>query len=298
MNAVMHSEPRFMYHVFHPLCAACVELFCLQKNEDGGGQHMGNINNTLRGLCIPGIVFLVWVTGSFFSFWNTYIIPPPQEVAGAFFHSLLDGTLLKHLLVSIYRVFAGFSAAFLLAFPLGVLLAMNKGWNVYLHITLECLRHIPPLATIPILILWFGIGELPKLLIVIMATFFPIFFNTLHGVGSCDPKWVEVGQSFGMSRREIFRHVVMPAALPSVLVGMRLGLGYSWRALVGAELIAASSGIGYMILDAEQLSRPDIVIIGILTIGVMGTLIDWSFFGLTRKCIPWKEGDETNYGRG
>lgn len=259
---------------------------------------MSNKNNGLKGLYIPGIVLLFWVIGSWFSLWNTYIIPPPSEVAGAFFQSITDGTLSKHLLVSFYRVFAGFLAALLLAFPLGVLLGMNKHWNVYLHTTLEWLRHIPPLATIPILILWFGIGELPKLLIVVMATFFPIFFNTLHGVSSCDIKWVEVGQSFGMNRREIFRYVVMPAALPSVLVGMRLGLGYSWRALVGAELIAASSGIGYMILDAEQLSRPDIVIIGILTIGVMGTLIDWGFFGLTRKCIPWKEGDETNYGRG
>jgi sulfonate transport system permease protein len=205
--------------------------------------------------------------------------------------------LARHMLVSFYRVFAGFSAALLLAFPIAILLGMNKHWNPYFHITLECVRHIPPLATIPILILWFGIGELPKLLIVIMATFFPIFFNTLHGVASCDIKWVEVGKSFGMNRSEIFRYVVLPAALPAVLVGMRLGLGYSWRALVGAELIAASSGIGYMILDAEQLSRPDIVIIGILTIGVMGTLIDWCFFRLARKFVPWKAGEETDYGR-
>jgi len=205
--------------------------------------------------------------------------------------------LAKHLIVSIYRVFAGFGFALLLAFPLAVLLGMNKEWNPYVHTILECLRHIPPLATIPILILWFGIGELPKLLIVIMATFFPIFFNTLHGVGSCDIKWVEVGKSFGMNRREIFRYVVLPASLPSILVGMRLGLGYSWRALVGAELIAASSGIGYMILDAEQLSRPDLVIIGILTIGIMGTLIDWGFFMLANKLVPWKEGEETDYGR-
>jgi len=259
---------------------------------------MNNYNDTLKGLYIPSAVFVCWAVGSSFGLWNSYIIPPPAEVAAAFFQYVGDGTLARHMLVSFYRVFAGFSAALLLAFPTAILLGMNKHWNPYLHTSLECVRHIPPLATIPILILWFGIGELPKLLIVIMATFFPIFFNTLHGVGSCDIKWVEVGKSFGMTRREIFRYVVLPAALPSVLVGMRLGLGYSWRALVGAELIAASSGIGYMILDAEQLSRPDIVIIGILTIGVMGTLIDWSFFRLARKFVPWKEGEETDYGRG
>jgi sulfonate transport system permease protein len=131
-----------------------------------------------------------------------------------------------------------------------------------------------------------------------MATFFPIFFNTLHGVASCDNKLLEVARSFGMSRGQTFRQVVLPASLPAVLVGMRLGLGYSWRALVGAELIAASSGIGYMILDAEQLSRPDLVIIGILTIGIMGTLIDLVFFALTQKLIPWKVGEDANYGRG
>ncbi len=254
--------------------------------------------DSIKGLYIPLGLFLFWIAGSYFQWWNPYIIPPPSEVGTAFFQALVDGTLAKHLLVSFYRVFAGFGSALLLAFPLAVLLGMNTHWNPYVNTSLECLRHIPPLATIPILILWFGIGELPKLLIVIMATFFPIFFNTLHGVGRCDIKWVEVGKSFGMNRRKILRYVVLPASLPSILVGMRLGLGYSWRALVGAELIAASSGIGYMILDAEQLSRPDVVIIGILTIGIMGTLIDWGFFHLARKLVPWKEGEETDYGRG
>lgn len=259
---------------------------------------MNDMAKSLKGFYIPAAICLVWVVGSHFSLWNSYIIPPPADVASAFLQLSSDGTLTKHLLISVYRVFVGFCVAFCLAFPLAVLLGMFKRLPIYFDISLEALRHIPPLATIPMLILWFGIGELPKLLIVVMATFFPIFFNTLHGIASCDIKLVEVARSFGMNRREIFRHVVLPASLPSVMVGMRLGLGYSWRALVGAELIAASSGIGYMILDAEQLSRPDLVIIGILTIGVMGTLIDLVFFALTRKLIPWKVGESTDYGRG
>ena len=254
--------------------------------------------DALKGFYIPAAVFALWVAGSQFSLWNSYIIPPPGEVAAAFWQITSDGSLARHLFVSFNRVFIGFLAALCLAFPLAVLLGMFKPLSAYFDITLEALRHIPPLATIPILILWFGIGELPKLLIVVMATFFPIFFNTLHGVASCDNKLLEVARSFGMSRGRIFRQVVLPASLPAVLVGMRLGLGYSWRALVGAELIAASSGIGYMILDAQQLSRPDLVIIGILTIGVMGTLIDLIFFALTQRLIPWKVGESTDYGRG
>lgn len=252
----------------------------------------------IKGLYLPVSFICIWILGSVFSLWNNYLIPPLNEVIRTFGQIAVDGTLIKHLSVSVYRVFSGFSIALLLALPLGVFLGMFRQFSPYLDISLEALRHIPPLATVPVLILWFGIGELPKLMIVVMATFFPIFFNTLHGVTRCDVKWIEVARSFDMKSNDIFRFVVLPASLPAILVGMRLGLGYSWRALVGAELIAASSGIGYMILDAEHLSRPDIVIIGILTIGIMGTLIDWVFFGLTKNLIPWKVDEETDYGRG
>lgn len=253
---------------------------------------------TIKGLVLPGIIIAGWVLGAGLSIWNNYIIPPPADVIGAGQKLLLSGALIKHVLTSLYRVFAGFLAAFLLAFPLGILLGMNARYREYCEGILEFIRHVPPLAALPMLILWFGIGEWPKLLIVVLATFFPIFLNTLHGVASCDVKLIEVGKAFGLKGREIFRHIVLPSALPSVLVGMRLGLGYSWRALVGAELIAASSGIGYMILDAEQLARPDIVVLGILTIGILGTVIDWLFFCLTKRFIPWNGDEDRSYGRG
>lgn len=251
-----------------------------------------------KGLFLPGAIVALWIVGSWLSIWNAYIIPPTADVLGAAYKLAINGTLLKHVLVSLYRVFAGFLAAFLLAFPLGVILGMNSRYRDYCQGLLEFIRHVPPLAAMPMLILWFGIGEWPKLLIVVLATFFPIFLNTLHGVVSCDVKLIEVGKSFGLGEKDIFRRVVLPAALPSVLVGMRLGLGYSWRALVGAELIAASSGIGYMILDAEQLARPDIVVLGILTIGILGSVIDWLFFRVAKLVAPWKESEAANYGRG
>lgn len=253
---------------------------------------------TCKGLILPGFIALVWVLGAKLSIWNNYIIPSPADVFGVGQKLLVDGVLMKHVLMSLYRVFAGFFVAFMLAFPLGILLGMNARYRDYFQGLLEFARHVPPLAALPMLILWFGIGEWPKLLIVVLATFFPIFLNTLHGVASCDVKLIEVGKSFGLEGREIFQRIVLPAALPSVLVGMRLGLGYSWRALVGAELIAASSGIGYMILDAEQLARPDIVVLGILTIGILGTVIDWLFFRLTKLFIPWNGDENEGYGRG
>lgn len=252
----------------------------------------------IKGAYLPLGIILVWLVGARYSLWKAYVIPSPGEVLAAFQHLLASGALVIHISASLYRVFAGFTIAFLLAFPLGVILGMNPRLRDYSYPLLEFIRHIPPLAAMPMLILWFGIGEFPKLLIVVLATFFPIFFNTLHGVVNCDVKWVEVGKSFGLGKREIFYRVVLPAAVPSVLVGMQLGLGYSWRALIGAELIAAASGIGYMILDAEQLARPDIVLVGILTIGILGSAIDWLFFYVTRLVLPWREGEDTSCGRG
>lgn len=255
-------------------------------------------NRHLHGLLLPVVLLLVWAACSYASLWSSYVLPGPGGVAVAAWQMLTNGSLQKHILVSFYRVFAGFFLALLLAFPLGVLSGMYSRCHAFFQPLLEFIRHIPPLALMPMLILWFGIGEMPKLLIVVLATFFPIFLNTLHGVEQCDAKLIEVGKSFKMTRREIFRRIILPSALPAVLVGMRLGLGYSWRALIGAELIAASSGIGYMILDAEQLARPDVVLVGVLIIGGLGSLIDWGFFGLTRKLVPWKEGEGAGYGKG
>ena len=248
-------------------------------------------NNNLRGWLLPIALLAIWVIGSQIGLWNRYLIPSPLEVAAACLALLTGGELGRHVAVSLGRVVAGFTMAFVLAFPLAALLGMQRQYYAWLQPTLEFIRHIPPLAAIPMLILWFGIGEAPKLTVVLLATFFPIFLNTLHGIMQCDERWIEVGKSFQLSRWGIFRRIILPAALPSMLVGMRLGLGYSWRAIVGAELIAASSGIGYMILDAEQLSRPDVVVLGMLIIGIVGSAVDWLFFRLARNYTPWKESE-------
>jgi len=251
-----------------------------------------------KGLYLPGLVFLLWIAGSHFSLWNAYIIPPPAEVAAAFAQVVADGSLSKHLAASFARVFSGFGAALLLAFPAAVALGMNKHWNPYVHISLECLRHIPPLATIPILILWFGIGEASKLAVILMAAFFPLFLNALDGIRRCDPGLVEVGRTLGFSRGRVLRRIVLPAALPSILTGLRLGLGYSWRALIGAELIAASSGLGYLIHDAESLSRPDVIVAGVLALGCVGSLSDHLFFRLADRLVPWRAEGGTRDGWG
>ncbi len=244
----------------------------------------------LKGLLLPALLFGWWLAASALHLVNSYLLPSPASVVATAVLLLQKGILLKHVTTSLYRVFAGFFLTFLAAFPLAVLLGTNRRLTPYFDPLLHFIRHIPPISCIPLLILWLGIGEASKMAIIILAAFFPIFLNTLAGVVQCDPKLIEVGQVFGFTKKDRFLKIILPASLPSIVLGMRLGLGYSWRALIGAELIAASAGIGYMIIDAEQLSRPDIVIIGILIIGLLGYAIDYLFLRLSRLILPWNEG--------
>lgn len=232
---------------------------------------------------IPFFILLLWFLVTNSGYWSLYILPSPIRVAKTAFALLKSGELLKHMAVSLTRVILGFSISFLIAFPIGVFMGLKKNVYYIFNPLLEFLRHVPPLALIPMLILWFGIGEKSKLIVIILASFFPMLLNILKGISNCDIKLIEVGQSFGFSKYKIFIKIILPSALKDILVGMRIGLGYSWRAIIGAELIAASSGIGYLILDSQQLSRPDKVIVGILVIGTLGTFIDWLFRLLINK---------------
>jgi len=252
---------------------------------------MTKAKKVLKSLFLPAAIFAIWYLTSNAGILNTYIIPPPQEIFETAAVLIKKGTVAKHVASSLYRVFFGFLLAFILAFPTAVLIGIIRPLEDYLILIIEFVRHVPPIACIPMLILWLGIGESSKIAVIILAAFFPIFLNTLNGVINCDYRLLEVGDVFGFSVKDKFFKIILPSAIPYVTVGMRLGLGYSWRALIGAELIAASSGIGYMIMDAEQLSRPDIIIVGIITIGMLGYVIDLLFFSLTAKLSSWnKEG--------
>lgn len=250
----------------------------------------------VKGLFIPIIIIGIWFIGSLLHIFNDYIIPSPLKILSTSYILLKSGILMKHILVSLYRVLIGFLITFVIAFPFAVLTGMNKKLMVYMEPFLEFNRHIPPMAVIPILILWFGIGEISKLAVIFLATFFPVFSSTLTGVTNYDKKLLEVGEVFHFSDKDKFFKIILPQAIPSIVTGIQLGLGYSWRSLMGAELIAASSGIGYMIMDAEQLSRPDIIIVGIFSIGILGYAIDYLFLKLTNRFMSYHR-KEVEYGR-
>lgn len=242
----------------------------------------------MRGLLLPVLLLLSWQLVSAKGVFSSYLLPSPLQVWEALGELWSSGLLLKHLLVSLKRVFLGFSLSCCLAVPLGILCGQSKRFDAYCWLLLEFLRHVPPLAAVPLIILWAGIGEASKLTIIVLASFFPLFLNTYSGIHNCDRRLLEVGRTLGFSLREQILHIRIPAALTAIVVGMQLALGYSWRALIGAELIAASAGIGYLILDAEEMSRPDVVIVGMLAIGIIGTVIDYVFLVLLRYVFPWQ----------
>ncbi len=225
------------------------------------------------------VIFLVWYAVCRMELFNAYVLPPPAKVLDSFRNMWSSGEIFRDVGISLARVLKGFAIAFVLAFILGMLRAVLPAAGPYFEYLVQFFRNVPPLSLIPLLILWCGIGETTKTVIIVLASFFPMYLNIVKGFTGCDRKLLEVGEMFDYSKKETFFKIILPYASADILVGMRIGLGYSWRAIIGAEMVAASTGLGHMILFAQQMSRTDKVIVGILVIGVVGCVTD-RIFGL------------------
>lgn len=237
---------------------------------------------------LPVGIVLLWQGLNAAGLVKPLLLPPPTQVAEAAWAMLKDGSLLKHLLVSMARVLEGFGVAALIAIPLGVAIGLSKAVGRITDITLQIVKPIPPIAWIPLAILWFGIGEASKVYIIVLGALFPILINTVDGIRQTEGRFVELAQVLEVSRLRFIMKVVMPGALPSIMTGLRLGLGLAWVCVVAAELIAAEAGVGYLIMDARQLSEPDIVILGMLVIGVVGKLMDSGLHWIESLFGSWK----------
>lgn len=229
-------------------------------------------------LIVLGIWFVVCELGIF----SAYVLPTPQKVFSTFLKMVVSGEIFVDIFISFGRVLKGFLIAFVLAFVLGMFRFFVPAAEKYYGHIIEFFRNVPPLSMIPLLILWCGIGETTKTAIIVLASFFPIYLNILKGFLGCDKRLLEVGEVFGYNRFEKFTRIVLPYASADILVGMRIGMGYSWRAIIGAEMVAASTGLGHMILFAQQMSRTDKVLVGIFVIGIVGLLTD-RIFGIVIK---------------
>jgi sulfonate transport system permease protein len=215
------------------------------------------------------------------------VLPAPSAVAVAFWQTLRDGSLGAAVAVSSLRAFEGLAIGGSLGFVLGVANGLWKPAELLTDSTLQMLRNVPHLAIIPLVILWFGIGEEAKIFLVTIGVLFPVYLNTYHGVRTVDPALVEMARVYGLGPLALFLRVILPGALPSVFVGLRYGLGIMWLTLIVAETISASSGIGYMTMNAREFLQTDVVLLGIILYAVLGKLSDVATKLCERAALAW-----------
>ncbi|MDR2210370.1 MAG: ABC transporter permease [Spirochaetaceae bacterium] len=248
----------------------------------------------LNYTALPLVLAAAWAALSGFNLVNPYLIPSPGRILAAAGRLLSTGELQRHILISLGRVWAGYCISACLALPLALAFHESTRCRRLFHGLFELIRAVPPLAMIPLLILWFGLGEASKLAVIVLATFFPVFLNAKGGFDSMDSRWLELSQSLELSFPRHLRSVLIPGALPQIVTGLRLGFGYAWRALLGAELFASASGLGYLITDSQAMARVDRVFVGILTIGLLGLGFDTLLRLAVRRLSPG--GGDTGWG--
>jgi NitT/TauT family transport system permease protein/taurine transport system permease protein len=255
------------------------------------GAWVISILAALPNLALLAILILAWQFAS--KVWipsidphMAVLMPAPSEIAVTAAGMIVSGELFSHLLDSIRREAVAFAYS-AVAIPLGI--AMGWWRTVYNQVSpiMEILRPIPPLAWIPLSILWFGLGDEQNEFIIFLGIFFPILVNTIVGVKNIDPSLIRASRSLGASQFKILTRVVLQGAMPQIITGIRIGLGVGWMALVAAELVGANSGLGFLINDARSMLRTDIIIVGMLTIGIIGLLIDVAIRVVGRRLLPW-----------
>ena len=244
-------------------------------------------SDKLTQWALPVGIIAVWEALSLAGFIPARVLPAPSAVIAAAWHSTVSGELPRNIWVSFWRAFVGLLVGGGIGFALGLANGLSRRSERIFDSTLQMIRNIPHLALIPLVILWFGIDEEAKIFLVALGVFFPIYINTQHGIRSVDPQLVEMGRTYGMSSATLFRRVILPGALSSIFVGLRFALGIMWLTLIVAETISASSGIGYMAMQAREFLLVDIVVMSILIYALLGKISDSVTRLLERWCLAW-----------
>ncbi|MEW6121960.1 MAG: aliphatic sulfonate ABC transporter permease SsuC [Pseudomonadota bacterium] len=239
------------------------------------------------GWVLPLLLLVVWEIAARLGEIPKNILPAPSDVAAALWKLSVSGEIFRHIGVSSWRALTGFAIGGSIGFVLGLANGLSDASRAVSDTTLQMVRNIPHLALIPLVILWFGIDEEAKLFLVALGVFFPIYINTLHGIRTVDPHLIEMGRIYGMSRLALFVKVILPGALPSIFVGLRYALGIMWLTLIVAETISASSGLGYMAMQAREFLLIEVVVLSILIYALLGKLADSAARLLERVFLKW-----------
>jgi sulfonate transport system permease protein len=239
---------------------------------------------------VPALLVAVWQWSSSSGWISNRVLPSPVSVVEAAWGLAASGELWTHVQVSAGRALIGLSIGGGLGLLLGLLTGSFRQAETLLDSTIQMVRNIPPLALIPLVILWFGIDETAKLFLISVAVFFPIYINTFHGIRNVDPGLIEMGRTYGLSQWGLYRQIILPGAMSSILVGLRFSLGLMWVILIVAETISAQAGIGYLTMNAREFLQTDVVLVGILLYALLGKLADIFAKALERYWLRWHPG--------
>jgi sulfonate transport system permease protein len=242
-------------------------------------------------LIVPlGLLAAWFATTSIGHVFPPHQLPSPGQVASTARALLADGELVRHVAASLGRVLAGFACGAAAAIAVAICVGLSRLAEQLLDPTLQVLRNVPSLAWVPFLLLWLGIDEAPKLTLIAIGAFFPVYLNLVAGIRQTDRKLIEVGYVFGLGRAALVRRIILPSARPYLWTGLRVALGQAWLFLVAAELIASTRGLGYLLIDGQNTARPDVMLVSILVLALLGKLSDGVLRRLERRALHWTDG--------
>ncbi|PFF54188.1 ABC transporter permease [Bacillus cereus] len=248
-----------------------------------------NVKVLVRAITIPVIILIIWQLAGVFGLISKTVLPTPLDIFLAFQELIKTGELFGHLSISVFRAAAGFFIGGGLGIILGTIVGFSTRSEQYLDPSVQMLRTVPHLAVAPLFVLWFGFGETSKVLLIADGAFFPLYVNAFLGIRGVDSKLFDVARVLEFSKRKLITKLILPAALPNLLLGARLSLGVAWVSLVVAELMGSTEGIGYMIMDARQFSNTDIVFVGIIIFAFVGKFSDSLVRLLEVKFLRWRD---------
>jgi len=248
----------------------------------------------LIGLIIPVTAAVVWEFAVRWGWSNGRLVPPPSVIYATFAELASTGELQRHALATIARVAAGFGVGVVAGTALGALTGYSVSLFRLLDPTIQALRAIPSIAWVPLFILWLGIFEASKITLIAVGVFFPVYLGVMGAVMSVDRKIVEVGRAFRLSGFQMVRRILLPAVLPAYVIALRSGLGLGWMFVVAAEFMGASEGLGFLLVDGQQLGKPAQIVAAIVAFAVIGKITDWLIVGLSAPFLRW----EDRFGRG
>ena len=253
------------------------------------GLELKKVRGLALGLIIPFILLVVWEAAVRFNWLDAYVFPAPTTILQKIIELAQEGTLWGHVGVTFFRVFIGFLAGTIAAVVFGSIVGYFKWFEQLMDPLIQAFRSIPSLAWVPLFILWMGIGESSKVMLIAVGVFIPIYLNIVSGIQGVDRKLIEVGKIYHFTPLQIVRRIIFPASLPSFLVGLRSGVGLGWMFVVAAELMGASQGLGYLLVVGQNTYSPELIIASIILFALLGKVTDSLLKALEARALKWQD---------